>query len=436
MVTNNNRYRPALRYLDLSQAKRERAYATSESGNINSTLMLSYINKIFLPCLRDRMGIEPERKLILFQDNHDSHINEEVLKLLTSQNITFITFPSHSTHLVQMLDIGVFEKFKKEASARVDKKLTFAASQQPPIQLSIHDFPILLQQFYYDIFNADDIKKSFKAACLLPQQPINPDPVIKSLNPRQNYVNLKIRIKEDEEKFLKEKDNPQPEIMQSLEELKAPGALDDKLNDYDTNYFLLKSKLPLRTRLAFGNEVYTQEEVRKLIAAKLQEAKKKEELIEQRKAARKRKNDEEKQKAVRKKQILLKLDAQIAEKKALLKKLDESLKPRKKRKSKEKPDEKDSEKHEEPEPVEKIAEEIDDTEIQQAEEKEEKDEKNLCYCRGEKGIISNWIGCDGGESCPLGGWFHKKCVGLPEDAKPAGLWFCEQCDIDLQVWDE
>ncbi len=49
---------------------------------------------------------------ILFLDNHDSHERSEPITVAMKHGIILITFPSHCTHLVQMLDLSFFKPLK------------------------------------------------------------------------------------------------------------------------------------------------------------------------------------------------------------------------------------------------------------------------------------------------------------------------------------
>jgi hypothetical protein len=51
---------------------------------------------------------------VLLCDNCFSHTDEEVMAILARENIRFITFPSHTSHLFQPLDLVVFAAFKPE----------------------------------------------------------------------------------------------------------------------------------------------------------------------------------------------------------------------------------------------------------------------------------------------------------------------------------
>jgi hypothetical protein len=51
---------------------------------------------------------------VLLCDNCASHIHEEVMATLARENIWLISFPSHTSHLCQPLDLVTFAAFKRE----------------------------------------------------------------------------------------------------------------------------------------------------------------------------------------------------------------------------------------------------------------------------------------------------------------------------------
>ena len=55
----------------------------------------------------DRFPIEKDK--FLFFDSHFSHINLEKIELVKSQNIHLVLLPPHTTHILQLLDVGVIE---------------------------------------------------------------------------------------------------------------------------------------------------------------------------------------------------------------------------------------------------------------------------------------------------------------------------------------
>ena len=56
----------------------------------------------------------PEKEpFLLIGDSHNSREDHDMLRMLKENDITFLTYPSHCTHILQPLDVGVFKDFKK-----------------------------------------------------------------------------------------------------------------------------------------------------------------------------------------------------------------------------------------------------------------------------------------------------------------------------------
>ena len=49
---------------------------------------------------------------MIVMNDHDRHMIAKFLNYVTQHNIRLFTFSSHSTHLTQSLDVGVFQPFK------------------------------------------------------------------------------------------------------------------------------------------------------------------------------------------------------------------------------------------------------------------------------------------------------------------------------------
>ena len=63
---------------------------------------------------------------ILMVDNHDSHLRARPIQAAMKNNIVIFTFPSHCTHLVQMLDVCFFKslkgQYKRVCKAWIDQE--------------------------------------------------------------------------------------------------------------------------------------------------------------------------------------------------------------------------------------------------------------------------------------------------------------------------
>ena len=54
-------------------------------------------------------SIPPTRPVLLIQDGHVSHMSVELIELARANNIHLSCLPSHTTHILQPLDVGVFK---------------------------------------------------------------------------------------------------------------------------------------------------------------------------------------------------------------------------------------------------------------------------------------------------------------------------------------
>ena len=77
-------------------------FASSENRWMNGELFLEWF-KWFL------RNISPARPVLLVQDGHGSHVS---IELACSNNIHLLCLPSHTTHVLQLLNVGVFKSFK------------------------------------------------------------------------------------------------------------------------------------------------------------------------------------------------------------------------------------------------------------------------------------------------------------------------------------
>ena len=75
------------------------------SGWSNSELYLKWLN-FFVD------NIPPTRPILLIQDGHSSHMSIEAIEYSKVNGIFILCLPSHTSHILQPLDIEVFKSFK------------------------------------------------------------------------------------------------------------------------------------------------------------------------------------------------------------------------------------------------------------------------------------------------------------------------------------
>jgi hypothetical protein len=81
---------------------------------LSKELFLEYVCEVFLPAVEvNRELPECRGKLaILFWDSCFCHCSDDILRELPSHRFFLITYPRHSSHILQVLDITLLAKFK------------------------------------------------------------------------------------------------------------------------------------------------------------------------------------------------------------------------------------------------------------------------------------------------------------------------------------
>ena len=96
--------------------EQDQAYFTVSSNEwINNELDLTWLWRFD----RDTQHKDNKRRLLIV-DGHSSHLNMTFLKLADSLRILILVLPSHTTHRLQSLDVGLFGPLTKAYIKRLD----------------------------------------------------------------------------------------------------------------------------------------------------------------------------------------------------------------------------------------------------------------------------------------------------------------------------
>jgi hypothetical protein len=84
------------------------------SPYINKELFLEYLRDAFIPTVESNRQLPgcQGKPAILFCDNCSSHCSEDILKELSAHGILLLTYPPHSSHVFQVLDVLLFGNLK------------------------------------------------------------------------------------------------------------------------------------------------------------------------------------------------------------------------------------------------------------------------------------------------------------------------------------
>jgi hypothetical protein len=71
--------------------------------------LIQWLKELFVPIIK-RIGGQH----VLIVDGHSSHLSLTAIEISIQNNITMACLPSHSSYILQPLDVGVYGHVKKE----------------------------------------------------------------------------------------------------------------------------------------------------------------------------------------------------------------------------------------------------------------------------------------------------------------------------------
>jgi hypothetical protein len=115
----------------------------SESGYTNDQLAMKWLQHFILHTESSKTSSFK----VLLMDSHTSHCTPEFTILANDHNIHFYAFPSHLTHILQPLDVGIFQPYKhwhKEAVHASIRNLNLVYN----LQSFMRDLPNIRKQTF------------------------------------------------------------------------------------------------------------------------------------------------------------------------------------------------------------------------------------------------------------------------------------------------
>jgi hypothetical protein len=99
-------------------------------------------------------------------DSHGSHLIIEFVSYCYENKITPFLLPAHSTHLLQPLDIGIFQSFKHHHQYILEEQIQYGG-----LDYSKADFLAGFNEMRQHTFRSTVIKGAFEKAGLIPFDP-------------------------------------------------------------------------------------------------------------------------------------------------------------------------------------------------------------------------------------------------------------------------
>jgi hypothetical protein len=182
--------------------------AGQTNGWITQELFEQYMKSFaeFLKGHRAKYNLPPDAPFLLFSDSHSSRKDWDMLNFLKENHITMVTFPSHCTHILQPLDVGVYGVFKKYYRQEIRRlsRLEIGCDEINPSKATVLRYKKILAAIEALHLSCSplQVEKSFKHAGLVPwsvdaalRNPrINPSEAITLESRKRKGINMDGRV--------------------------------------------------------------------------------------------------------------------------------------------------------------------------------------------------------------------------------------------------
>lgn len=105
-----------------------------------------------------------ENPVLLLFDNHDSHLSISLINLAKSNGVVMLTFPPHTSHRLQPLDVSVFGPYKTYYNQTLSEWML----QNPGKPITIYQVAEIVGKAYPKAFTQQNIIKGFSTPGIYP----------------------------------------------------------------------------------------------------------------------------------------------------------------------------------------------------------------------------------------------------------------------------
>lgn len=109
-----------------------------------------------------------QNRVLLILDNHESHVNIEVVKYAKLNGVTLLTLPPHCSNKLQPLDVAIYSSFK----ARYNSAMNNWMVSNPGRTVTIYNIPGFVSTIMSQAFSQSNILSGFRKTGI---HPYNPD---------------------------------------------------------------------------------------------------------------------------------------------------------------------------------------------------------------------------------------------------------------------
>jgi hypothetical protein len=140
-------------------------FASSPSGWTNDELGFAWLRDIFNRETKDKAR---RRWRLLILDGHGSHITMKFINFCKANKIHLMTYPPHSTHSLQPLDVSIFGPLSTAYSNELE---TYLHASQGLSHITKRDFFRLFWPSWNKALSASNIESAWKSVGLWPWNP-------------------------------------------------------------------------------------------------------------------------------------------------------------------------------------------------------------------------------------------------------------------------
>ena len=135
-------------------------YSASENGWMTTKIFENFFEKFVA-----EVRVDNDLPLLMILDGHSSHKSKKTLRIAKENNIHFLRLPSHTTDLLQPLDVSCFAPIKMRYETKLLDHVHATAAREP---LKRSQFADLLCSVWHEGLSPDNIKSGFRATGIYP----------------------------------------------------------------------------------------------------------------------------------------------------------------------------------------------------------------------------------------------------------------------------
>ena len=127
------------------------------SGWSNEMIFLKFLDHFL-----NSVKCSKEERVLLILDNHETHLSAKVLEKASAADIVMVTFPPHTSHKLQVLDVSVYTPLKTYYNQAVESWLY----NNKGMTFDIHAVAVVVGVAYPRAFTPQNIFSGFRKSAL------------------------------------------------------------------------------------------------------------------------------------------------------------------------------------------------------------------------------------------------------------------------------